>query len=432
MGGTTVVGHVDYDESLNRHRLLLSRDGDIRLLFSNRRFVVEIDDDNKPVWRGLGEAWLVHERRRTYTGGIRFLPSGPCPPEVFNLYRGFGIEPREGPWDLIHTHLLDVICAGDQANYDWLLRWLARCVQQPGEQAESAVVLRGEEGSGKSMLGQLMAVIFGSHFFQISQARHLVGNFNSHLLDVLFLFADEVDFAGHHGAGTLKSLITDDMMTIEPKGLPAFLVRNRLKPMISSNSTWVVPVSVEARRFFILDVPNSKKGQPGYFHALAAAIKGPEAPAFLHHLLGLDLTDFDHRNPPHTKALNVQKMLSSNSFQKYWNDCLHAGVLLGVEEGDGTTIGEWPEAVIKQDLHEAYVDHASRHGDRTPMTLEAMGKELRKVMPVDSGLQTIRPRDERLGAPGRRMYALPGLDECRRGFHEAMKVGSDLEWETDP
>ena len=36
----------------------------------------------------------------------------------------------------------------------------------------------------------------GQHALKISNAKHLVGNFNSHLRDCVFLFADEAFFAG--------------------------------------------------------------------------------------------------------------------------------------------------------------------------------------------------------------------------------------------
>jgi phage/plasmid-associated DNA primase len=184
---------------------------------------------------------------------------------------------------------------------------MARCVQNPGKQAETAVDLKGEKGTGKGAVGRMMRKFFGTHALPITQAKQLVGSFNAHLADALFLLADEAFWAGDkQGEGALKGLITEDTVMIEPKGLNAFPMINRLKILILSNVEWVVPASADERRFFCLNVPSTFKSDVVYFTALHNAIDGPELSAFLDYLLKLDLSGFDHRNPPHTEALNEQ------------------------------------------------------------------------------------------------------------------------------
>ena len=36
---------------------------------------------------------------------IALIPSGPCPADVYNLWRGFGVEPKAGSWPTIEAHL---------------------------------------------------------------------------------------------------------------------------------------------------------------------------------------------------------------------------------------------------------------------------------------------------------------------------------------
>jgi hypothetical protein len=68
-------------------------------------------------------------------------------------------------------HLLDVVCDGNRTYYDYLVRWCATCVQHPERQAEVAVVLRGEKGTGKGTVGQVLARIFRDHALHVSNAR---------------------------------------------------------------------------------------------------------------------------------------------------------------------------------------------------------------------------------------------------------------------
>ena len=100
-----------------------------------------------------------------------------------------------------------------------------------GAAAGAAIVLRGKEGVGKGVSVTIFGRLFGAHFRHISQGKHLTGNFNVHLQQCTLLFADEAFFAGDRGhESTLKALITEDTIQIEPKGLDLYSVRNLHPP----------------------------------------------------------------------------------------------------------------------------------------------------------------------------------------------------------
>jgi hypothetical protein len=242
------------------------------------------------------------------------------------------------------------------------------------------------------------------------------------LVDALFLFLDEAFWAGDkQGEGTLKALITERTLMIEPKGVDSFQMPNRLKILMASNNDWIVPASADERRYFVLDVPDTRKGDKSYFTKLVAAIEGDELSALLHHLLQLDLSDFDQRNPPHTEGLNKQKLIGAESFVRYWHDCLGAGYLLATGEAD------WPSNVVCEVLHAGYVEHAHQHGDRHPLTIEQLGSKLRKLSP--DGLRTIRPCKPWNGISRPSRYTLFSLEGHRAAFLEAMKIDPpDYQW----
>jgi hypothetical protein len=423
VGGRGVIGSLVRDAAMDRERLVFSRPSDVKLLYNHRHYVVGISQKGNEIWKDLGTAWVEHPRRRNYAS-LALIPNGPVPPGVFNLWRGFGVKPRTGDWPLIRRHLLEIICGGDQAHHEWLVRWMANCVQHPERQAEVAVVLRGKKGTGKGTAGKIMARIFRDHALQITHSRHLTGNFNAHLVDALFLFLDEAFWAGDkQGEGVLKGLVTEPTLMIEPKGIDPFPMPNRLKILIASNHDWVVPASPEERRYFVLDVADGRRGDRAYFSALHAAIEGDELPGFLAHLLTLPLADFDHRNPPHTAALNEQKLISADSLTKFWLDCLTQGGIVGSEVIEG-----WPEDVVVQVLHAAYQDHAHAHGDRHPLSDARMAKELQKLLP-GRALPRVRPHKPWGAVQRPPRYRLPGLDHARTAFLEGMGVDpADHAW----
>jgi hypothetical protein len=189
MGGSVRVARTARDDVMGRDRLVFLGEADMRLRYAHRHLKVGETQRGYDIVKGLGEAWLNHAQRRTYDR-IALIPNDHCPADVYNLWRGFGVEPRAGSWNTIETHLHDVICSGREDHFRWLIGWLAYCVQLPGKQAEVAVVLRGLKGTGKGMVGQMLIRLFQDHALHITHSKHLVGNFNAHLVDALFLFLD--------------------------------------------------------------------------------------------------------------------------------------------------------------------------------------------------------------------------------------------------
>jgi hypothetical protein len=422
IGGRGVIGSLVHDDALKRERLAFSRKEDIKLLYNHRHYKVGISKKGFDIWKDLGTAWLEDWRRRTFDR-IALLPNETAPPNVYNLWRGWGVEPKGGGWPMIKTHLLKVICAGNQAYYNYLEGWLAYCVQHPERQAEVAVVLRGLKGIGKGTLGQIMLRIFRDHSLHISHGRHLTGHFNAHLMDVLFLFVDEAFWAGDkQGEGTLKALITERSIMIEPKGVDPFPMPNRLKMMIASNDDWVVPATADERRYFVLDVSEHRWGDRPYFNALYAAIEGDELPAFLHHLLAYDLSRFEVRDVPHTDGLNTQKLLGADSVTRFWYDCLCEGAIIGIGQG------EWPKSVVTQAFHACYVEHARDHGERHPVTDWQMAQKLQELWKGCSWKRH-RPRGQPWTNPETKevterpqRYQLDSLDKHRAAFLQAMGI----------
>ena len=98
-------------------------------------------------------------------------------------------------------------------------------------------------------MAQVFGSLWGRHFLHISSAKHLVGQFNAHLRDCCFLFADEAFFAGDRShESVLKTLVTEDMIIVEGKGVDAEPSPNYVHLMMASNSDWVVPSGPDERR----------------------------------------------------------------------------------------------------------------------------------------------------------------------------------------
>ena len=241
----------------------------------------------------IGQFWLAHPRRRQYEG-IDLIPDGPAvlSGNIFNLWRGWGVEPKKGDWSLLRKHVREVLANGDQKFDDYIIRWGAWTFQHAGERTGAALVLRGGKGSGKGVWGDVFMTIFGEHGLQIFDPTHLTGKHNAHLQNKLFLFADEAFWAGDKTAErTLKGVVTEKRMMIEPKGINAFPWPNRMSLYMAANEKWVVPASHDERRYAVSNVNERWKKNWSYFQPLLAEIAAGAPAAMLYDLERMKLGD---------------------------------------------------------------------------------------------------------------------------------------------
>ncbi|MBV8092318.1 MAG: hypothetical protein JO110_03610 [Acetobacteraceae bacterium] len=235
--------------------------------------------------------------------------------------------------------------------------------------------MRGGEGTGKGTVARVLMRIFGHHSLQISNPKHLTGNFNLHLRDCIALFADEAFFAGDKAhVGVLKSIITEPYLTIEGKYQNAIQVPNFLHLIMASNENWVIPASLDARRFLVLDVGIEAKDNHEYFEALWQEMENGGYEAFLYDLLHYDLTHFNVRRPPETEGLREQKKLSLPTLEAWWLDVLQRGYVFRSKLGLEKEFGVWHEEIATELLFTSYLEFATARRERYPATREAIGK----------------------------------------------------------
>jgi hypothetical protein len=73
--------------------------------------------------------------------------------------------------------------------------------------------------------------------------------------------------------GTLKRLITEPRLFIERKGIDGFEVENCIHLVMASNDEWVVPASIDERRFVVSRVSDHRRGDAAYFAELVKELR---------------------------------------------------------------------------------------------------------------------------------------------------------------
>jgi hypothetical protein len=295
-------------------------------LHSNKRKTWEtVDKDGaaKETKIPLGAWWLRQERRRQYDGGMAFMPQHDRDHvgDVLNTWRGFAVQPLkpEGSsgasgCNLMLDHIRLILCSGNEEHFDYFMKRLASIIQTRRRTEVALALATKIEGTGKGFyVKHVMSALLGSAHMEIFNPEHLTGKHNQHLETLLSLCADEALFAAdprHRNA--LYSLITEPMITVEPKFVGVYSAPNYLNIDILSNAEHYVPASSSARRFFVPTVSPNRARDFEYFRKIEAQMKNERGyEALLYHLQHeIDLRHFDVRKVPTTVGLREQARYS--------------------------------------------------------------------------------------------------------------------------
>lgn len=364
-----------------------------------------------------GYFWLKHPARRTYEN-IIFDPAYPGDHDgAFNIFKGFAIVPVSGDCALYWQHVEEVICSGNLEHYRYVRKWMACVIQRPTLLA-TALVLRGLQGTGKSQFVEYFGRIFGPYFLTVTNLDHLIGKFNSHLKYAYLINANEAIWGGNKKeVGALKALITDRTIIIEGKGKDAIPVDNCRHLIVSSNEDWAVPMDLDDRRFFVLDVSSSRKEDGAFFDAIRKQmLENGGLEALLYDLLHEDLSDFDPRKMPLNDCGFDMKMKGATTIVKFLYEALKEGRF---NMAMVARTGEWKSHSCEQ-MNHFYKEWCKSEGLR-PESSPEFGRQLKKLLSVKKRRPVVEGVREW-------WYEFPSLEECRAAFEKFTKQSSGI-WE---
>jgi hypothetical protein len=413
-GGKVSVVTMGYNADLDRPEVHMLGVDAFKQMYGTEKVWVERDGKGKTVRKA--DIWLDHAKRRSCPNGFALDPSNSLPASVYNLWEGFGTEPSRGDWTLLNAMIFNDLAGGVQEHYDYIIQWIAHLVQKPAVSPQTALVFRGEEGTGKGTLGRALLRIMGGHGMQVTHAKHFSGSFNNHLRNALFVFADEAFFAGDKaGEGALKGLVTEEFRVNEAKGKDATVGRNRVHLMMASNNEWVVPASAESRRFAVFDVSAEHIQDHTYFTAINREMDNGGVEAMFFDLLKIKVDEYALRKIPETEGLHRQRALSFKGIDRWFCDILERGFVI---EGDEDS---WIDIVHTQEFVRSHDSWQQRHREKYPPTEVQIGKYLRGMFE-----QKRMPKND----DGKRHwgYCVGSLNEARSKFATKHGIKAEILW----
>lgn len=260
--------------------------------------------------RLAGQAWLSWPGKNYKPGGVGFYPAmHKCPPLVFNMFSGLNVEPVPGDCDIYLHHVREVICAGNEEAFAYLLGWMAHLIQRPDEKPSVAIVMKSVQGTGKGTTVRPLMEMMGQYGVHINGAQQVAGRFNATIANKLLVFADEVTIRTQYEADRLKGIISESTINLERKGIDPEPMPNFARLIFASNSTQVLAAGIRERRYLVLEPDPVKAQAKDYFDLLHGWAEDNGAGKLLYLLQRHDISGFDRHRAPQTDALREEILL---------------------------------------------------------------------------------------------------------------------------
>jgi len=213
-----------------------------------------------------------------------------------------------------------VLAGGVTANYEFMMKWMARRIQFPGVLPLVGLAIRSVEGTGKdSFFGFLGSKIIGEKYF--TQAPDLSSIFaDKHSMatkDKLLVIISECT---RHDTNSqrqkLKSFMTATTVKYRPLYIEEMVRDNYAAVVMFGQDQQFLNLDGDDRRFVVMDSLPIHANDPAYFSKLIPMLERDDvARAFYQHLLSIDVTSFKpSKDRPMTMARTNMVGFSAKPF----------------------------------------------------------------------------------------------------------------------
>lgn len=267
-----------------------------------------IRSDKGKAKKSFTHMWIVCENIRVYED-YDF-----CPPPInidchtFNLFNGFVYEKFDNI-ELTNEEIMEesrifikhiwYLSGKNNDVTEYLLNYFAHMLQYAGELPRTAILLKSEQGVGKSLFLEMFGekILGERYILPTAELDHLIGRFpliSQKIMCVMDETNGKDSFAGND---KIKNIITAKTLYCEKKGIDAQQIRNCNRMFFLSNNENPIKIEQSDRRFVVAECSSDIKNDIVYFKALISAFNDKKKLiAFTQFLLSRDITEWDSTN----------------------------------------------------------------------------------------------------------------------------------------
>jgi len=257
----------------------------------------------------VAQAWLTHPMATRYANTL-FLPGGAeviRKPEgaYLNSWREQPCHPGDVTLFLDLTRAMFEDTMG--ADWDWPIKLLAFKAQHQTYKIPLAIMLIGEQGSGKSLWASMARAGFGEYAAS-RNGRDLLQEWNGFLEKSLVVTIDDVSARQiKANIETLRTWISEPTIERKEKYLKNREVSNFATLILTSNHRDAGAFAYDDRRFLVVGAPRREQGAEYYEPMYAWLRTGAAGAHIYHYLLHYDLEGW---TPPVVAPVTAEKRMA--------------------------------------------------------------------------------------------------------------------------
>jgi hypothetical protein len=215
------------------------------------------DPNDEKVKKWFIDVWLSDPTQKTFNK-IVFDPTLKTETN-YNYFNGFEYTDGEaGQLNNPFLNLLSRVC-NDKNTYNYMVDWIAHIIQMPYKKTNTAIILYSNtKGIGKNCIVDGISKLLKGYSAHVETIEDITKNFNSHLVNKLFIYGDEIKASSRCISDKLKQVITRPTQNMEKKGKDAFEIEDYTNWLFTTNNRDAFKVEQGDRRLFFVDCINEK------------------------------------------------------------------------------------------------------------------------------------------------------------------------------
>lgn len=229
--------------------------------------------------------------------------------KIISYFHGFKYKKlKEINHELIDDYLRLIregIANNSQEINEYILKWIANIIQNPGIKNEVGLVLTGSQGTGKTSFTNVLEELTSGYSDTIDGVKELTGEYTTVIENKMLIIANELLSAKSEfltNMNALKSIITDKSKRGREIYGKFHYMENCCNLIFCSNYNKPIIINNDDRRYCIIKTSDKFKRNFDFFKKL----HDNQTEDFFNNLFtyfsSIDLSDFNPRNFPITEA----------------------------------------------------------------------------------------------------------------------------------
>ena len=249
--------------------------------------------------------------------------------QVFSYFRGYDYQQLDQVKNEVIepflNHIKEVIANNNEEVYKYILVWIASILQKPNFKAGTALVLLGNQGTGKNVFTNVICKLMARYANEnITSIESIVGRFNAVLENKKLLVLNElqsIDANKYLNSDALKSVITDSKVNINQKNEPERLAENVANFIMVSNNNIPIKIEPTDRRYLVTKTSDKHRGDFEYFDKLCDGFNQDFYENLFTFFMMLDTKNYNLRKIPNTESKENIIEASMSSYELFVREC---------------------------------------------------------------------------------------------------------------